>query len=81
MAEQLLHLVFGGELTELDGVEFKDTENLDIVGIYPNYKEAAEAWRGAAQRTVDNAHMRYFVVHLHRMLDPDEDEGEAAETD
>ena len=73
MAEQLLHLVFGGELTELDGVEFKDTENLDIVGIYPNYKEAAEAWRGAAQRTVDNAHMRYFVVHLHRLLDPDED--------
>lgn len=74
MAEQLLHLVFGGELTELDGIEFKDTEKLDVVGIYPNYKEAAEAWRGAAQRTVDNAHMRYFVVHLHRMLDPDEDE-------
>jgi len=74
MAEQLLHLVFGGELTELDGIEFKDTEKLDLVGIYPNYKEAAEAWRGAAQRTVDNAHMRYFVVHLHRMLDPDEDE-------
>ena len=73
MAEQLLHLVFGGELTELDGIEFKDTEKLDLVGIYPNYKEAAEAWRGAAQRTVDNAHMRYFVVHLHRMLDPDED--------
>ena len=73
MAEQLLHLVFGGELTELDGIEFKDTEKLDIVGIYPNYKEAAEAWRGAAQRTVDNAHMRYFVVHLHRLLDPDED--------
>ena len=74
MAEQLLHLVFGGELTELDGIEFKDTEKLDIVGIYPNYKEAAEAWRGAAQRTVDNAHMRYFVVHLHRLLDPDENE-------
>jgi hypothetical protein len=79
MAEQLLHLVFGGELTELDGVEFKDTEKLDIVGIYPNYKEAAEAWRGAAQRTVDNAHMRYFVVHLHRLLDPDEDEDQSAE--
>lgn len=74
MAEQLLHLVFGGELTELDGVEFKDTESLDIVGIYPNYTEAAEAWRGAAQRTVDNAHMRYFVVHLHRLLDPDEEQ-------
>ena len=74
MAEQLLHLVFGGELTELDGVEFKDTESLDIVGIYPNYTQAAEAWRGAAQRTVDNAHMRYFVVHLHRLLDPDEEQ-------
>lgn len=76
MAEQLLHLVFGGELTELDGVEFADVEKLDIIGIYPNYKEAAEAWRGAAQRTVDNAHMRYFVVHLHRLLDPDHDESE-----
>ncbi|MGI9416984.1 MAG: DUF4170 domain-containing protein [Geminicoccaceae bacterium] len=74
MAEQLLHLVFGGELTELDGVEFADVEKLDIIGIYPNYKEAAEAWRGAAQRTVDNAHMRYFVVHLHRLLDPEQDE-------
>lgn len=81
MAEQLLHLVFGGELTELDGIEFKDTEKLDVVGIYPNYKEAAEAWRGAAQRTVDNAHMRYFVVHLHRMLDPDEDHDEASTED
>ena len=81
MAEQLLHLVFGGELTELDGVTFKDTENLDIVGIYPNYKEAAEAWRGAAQRTVDNAHMRYFVVHLHRLLDPDEDQDVATDMD
>ena len=81
MAEQLLHLVFGGELTELDGVEFKDTEKLDIVGIYPNYKEAAEAWRGAAQRTVDNAHMRYFVVHLHRLLDPDENEDETSTSD
>lgn len=81
MTEQLLHLVFGGELTELDGVTFKDTENLDIVGIYPNYKEAAEAWRGAAQRTVDNAHMRYFVVHLHRLLDPEEDQDVAADMD
>lgn len=73
MADQLLHLVFGGELTDLDGIEFADIEKLDIVGIYPNYKEAAEAWRGAAQRTVDNAHMRYFVVHLHRLLDPEKD--------
>ena len=74
MAKQLLHLVFGGELTDLDGVEFKDTEELDIVGIYPSFKEAREAWQGAAQRTVDNAQMRYFVVHLHRLLDPEKDE-------
>lgn len=82
MAEQLLHLVFGGELTDLDGIEFADVEKLDIIGIYPNYSEACEAWRGAAQRTVDNAHMRYFVVHLHRLLDPDQesqDETPAAE--
>ncbi|MEM8951059.1 MAG: DUF4170 domain-containing protein [Pseudomonadota bacterium] len=82
MAEQLLHLVFGGELTDLDGIEFDDVEKLDIVGIYPNYKEACEAWRGAAQRTVDNAHMRYFVVHLHRLLDPEKDgDGDAPSGD
>lgn len=68
--EQLLHLVFGGELTSVDTTEFRDPAKLDIVGIYPNYAEAYKAWRGAAQRTVDNAHMRYFVVHLHRLLDP-----------
>ncbi|NJO37174.1 MAG: DUF4170 domain-containing protein [Rhizobiales bacterium] len=76
MTRQLLHLVFGGELKDLDGVEFKSTAELDIVGIYPSYKEAAAAWRGAAQRTVDNAHMRYFVVHLHRLLDPEEEDSE-----
>ncbi len=70
MAEQLLHLVFGGELKDPGGTEFVNPAALDIVGIYPNYKKAHEAWRGAAQRTVDNAHMRYFVVHLHRLLDP-----------
>ena len=69
--KQLLHLVFGGELVSLDGVEFRDLEELDIVGIYPNYAEAYKAWKAAAQRTVDNAHMRYFIVHLHRLLDPD----------
>ena len=69
MAEQLLHLVFGGELTDLDGVKFADVEKLDIVGIYPNYKAACAAWRGAAQRTVDNAHMRYYIAHLHRLRD------------
>ncbi len=69
--KQLLHLVFGGELTSLDGVEFKDLAGLDIVGIYPNYAEAYKTWKGCAQRTVDNAHMRYFIVHMHKLLDPD----------
>ena len=67
---QLLHLVFGGELTSLDGVEFRDLSGLDIVGIYPNYASAHAAWKAAAQRTVDNATMRYFIVHLHKLLDP-----------
>jgi Domain of unknown function (DUF4170) len=71
MTKQLLHLVFGGELTEPDGTEFVDLERLDIVGIYPDYRTAYEAWRAAAQRTVDDAHMRYFVVHLHRLVDPE----------
>jgi hypothetical protein len=69
--KQLLHLVFGGELTSPDKPEFKDLSKLHIVGIYPNYKMAHDAWRAAAQSTVDNAHIRYFVVHLHRLLDPD----------
>jgi hypothetical protein len=67
---QLLHLVFGGELNALETTEFKDLEGLDIVGIYPNYASALAAWRAKAQSTVDNAHMRYFIVHLHRILDP-----------
>jgi uncharacterized protein DUF4170 len=69
--KQLLHLVFGGELTDLDDVEFRDLSKLDIVGIFPNYASAHAAWRAKAQQTVDNAHMRYFIVHLHRLLDPD----------
>ena len=69
--KQLLHLVFGGELSTLDGTEFRDCKNLDIVGIFSSYAEAHAAWKGAAQRTVDNATMRYFIVHLHRLLDPD----------
>jgi hypothetical protein len=69
-SKQLLHLVFGGELTQLDGTEFKDLSRLDVVGIYPNYAEAHAAWKGKAQSSVDNAHMRYFIVHLHRLLDP-----------
>jgi hypothetical protein len=70
MAKQLLHLVFGGELKDPGGTEFVDLTRLDIVGIYPDYKTAYAAWRGAAQKTVDEAQVRYFVVHLHRLLDP-----------
>jgi hypothetical protein len=70
---QLPHLVFGGELVSLDDVEFKDYDKLDLVGIYPNHAAAYDAWRNAAQRTVDNAHMRYFIVHIHRLLDPETD--------
>jgi hypothetical protein len=70
MKPQLLHLVFGGELKSLDGVEFKDIAKLDIVGIYPNFAEAKRAWEGKARETLDNAEMRYFIVHLHRLLDP-----------
>ncbi len=68
--KQLLHLVFGGELSDIGGIEFKDLNKLDIVGIYPNYDAAYAAWKAKAQATVDNAHMRYFIVHLHRLLDP-----------
>jgi hypothetical protein len=69
--KQLLHLVFGGELLSLDTVDFADIDNLDIIGIFPSYASAHAAWRAAAQRTVDNAQMRYFIVHIHRLLDPD----------
>jgi hypothetical protein len=72
-ARQLLHLVFGGELADLDSTEFKDLDRLDIVGIYPNYGAAYAAWKAKAQQTVDNAHMRYFIVHMHRLLDPAHD--------
>ena len=68
--KQLLHLVFGGELKSLDSVEFKDLDKLDMVGIYPNYASAYAAWKSRAQRTVDNALMRDFIVHMHRLLDP-----------
>jgi hypothetical protein len=69
--KQLLHLVLGGELSQLDGVEFKDLSKVDIVGVFPNYATAYAAWRAKAQQTVDNAQMRYFIVHLHRLLDPE----------
>lgn len=70
--KQLLHLVFGGELTSLTDVHFKDLNKLDIVGIFPDYGSALAAWKGKAQATVDNAHMRYFIVHMHRLLTPGE---------
>lgn len=69
--KQLLHLVVGGELTSLEGVEFKDLDKVDLVGVYPNYASAYAVWKSKAQQTVDNAQMRYFIVHLHRLLDPD----------
>jgi len=69
--KQLLHLVFGGELSSLETVEFKDLDKLEFVGIYPNYATAYAAWRAKAQQSVDNAQVRYFIVHLHRLLDPE----------
>lgn len=71
--KQLLHLVFGGELTSPREARFKDLDKVDIVGIYPNFADAEKAWRGKAQATVDSAHTRYFIVHLHEFLDPDGD--------
>jgi hypothetical protein len=71
--KQLLHLVLGGELENIDGVTFKDLDKVDLVGVYPNYAAAEAVWRAKAQQTVDNAQMRYFVVHLHRLLDPETD--------
>jgi hypothetical protein len=68
--KQLLHLVFGGELESMTAIEFKDLDKLDIVGIFPNYASAYAAWKAKAQGTVDNAEMRYFIVHLHRLLEP-----------
>ncbi len=68
---QLLHLVFGGELTSPEGVDFKDLSKLDIVGIYPSYRQAYDAWKSKAQASVDNATMRYFVVHIHKLMAPE----------
>ena len=70
MSKQLLHLVFGGVLKDPQGTEFEDLSKIDIVGIFPSYAEAVAAWRAKASATMDDAHARYFVVHLHRMLDP-----------
>jgi len=74
-----LHLVFGGELIDPQRSEFRDPDNLDVIGVYPNYAKAHVAWKDAAQRTVDNAHMRYFIAHLHRLRD-EEQEGSAEPT-
>lgn len=72
--QQLLHLVIGGELKDLAHHEFEDLTAVDFVGAYPNYKAAYDAWKGAAQRTVDNARMRYFIIHAHRLFDPEHDD-------
>ena len=70
---QLLHLVIGGELKEIGEHEFRDLKKVDLVGAYPNYAEAFAAWKAKAQATVDNALMRYFIIHAHRLLDPESD--------
>ena len=72
-AKQFLHLVLGGELTALGSHEFRDLQKIDMVGIFPNYASAYAAWKAKAQQTVDNAMVRYFIVHLHRLLDPEAD--------
>jgi len=71
--EQLIHLVFGGELETVDHITFKDLKKLDVVGFYPNYATAHVAWQAKARETIDNAQMRYFIVHMHRLLDPAKD--------
>ena len=69
---QRLHLVFGGELVDPSSTQFKDVDDLHVVGIFPDYASAYNAWKAEAQRTVDNAHMRYFITHLHRLLDEED---------
>ncbi len=75
MPPQLLHLVFGGELVDPEGSEFRDVDAIDVVGIFPNYATAYQAWKAAAQATVDNAHTRYFIAHLHRLQDEERGAG------
>jgi hypothetical protein len=74
MTKQLLHLVFGGRVTDISSRTFENTEALDIVGMYPSYTEAYKAWRGKSQAMIDDAEVRYFIVHLHRLFDPSTDE-------
>lgn len=71
--EQKLHLVFGGRVSDPQTLDFKELDKIDFVGVYPDFASAKKAWRGAAQRTVDDAEMKYVVVHLHRLLEPDLD--------
>jgi hypothetical protein len=80
MEKQRLHLVFGGKVTDPTGTEFVDTDQVEIVGVYPNYAKALDAWRGAAQSTVDDAQTRYFVAHLHRLFEPSEEDAAAPAT-
>lgn len=75
---QRLHLVFGGELTDPSKNTFRDVSEIDLVGVYPDYQSAYDAWKANAQRTVDNAHMRYYIAHLHRLRD---EEAEASPTE
>ena len=72
-----LHLVFGGRVKDPRGLDFADLNSIDLVGVYPDYASALEAWRSAAQRTVDDAEMKYVVVHLHRLLEPELEETKA----
>ena len=72
MATNLPHLVFGGEVSDPAGTDFVDFDNIDVVGIYSNYDGALKAWRAASQARVDEAHVKYVIVHLHRLLEPDE---------
>jgi hypothetical protein len=74
-SKQLLHLVIGGELSSIEGVTFADLDKVDIVGLYPNYASALVAWKQKAQLTVDSAQTRYFIVHLHRLLEPETHKG------
>ena len=74
MTKPLLHLVFGGEVRDPSGTDFVDSQALDVVGIYPDYQTALKAWRGVSQKHVDHAHIKYVIVHLHRLLDPETDD-------
>ena len=75
---QRLHLVFGGELVDPQRTEFRNIDDIHIVGMFPDYASAYDAWKAEAQRTVDNAHMRYFIAHIHRLRD---EEAEASSTE